>query len=191
MEDNLFMTPEQLLTRMTLKECDVCFGKIVRVCDGTYKCERCGKEFLDDYGKVKEYLYTHGRSTMTEIARNTGVSKQAVRNFLRYCKMEILEPAQSYLRCEMCGTALKSGQICPTCSRLINKEKLSTQDKIRLMNVGDKPRGNSPRTTITGGTYSNMNRTEKKESIEQLRIRSQETDSKLVKDLYEKRKNEG
>ncbi len=190
-----FYTPEQIITRVNLKKCDECRGDIKYVCDGLYKCEKCGKEFLDDYGKVKEYLYKNGKSSISEISRATGVSMISVHNMLKYCKMEILQPSVTYLRCEMCGTSLTHGQICKECSqKLLKKEKLDDLEQLRLINVGEKPKkGVLQEPDFKRMLFKSQVREikiPKKETVEELGIKSQETNSKLVKDLYEKKKSE-
>ncbi len=73
LEKIIFDKPEQ---------CDECGGKLEYRGIGRYLCLSCGKELLDDYGKIKEYFRVHGSASLLDVVRDTGISKEKVKMIL-------------------------------------------------------------------------------------------------------------
>ena len=63
--------------------CEKCGGAMKYHGTGIYKCELCGNEAMDDFGKVKVYLDEHGPTSAITIAKETGVHRDIIDNFLR------------------------------------------------------------------------------------------------------------
>lgn len=61
-----------------LEQCSECGGKLEYLGIGKYKCVECGNEMLDDYGKIKEYLWEHGPTPAIVLAKETGVSREKI-----------------------------------------------------------------------------------------------------------------
>ncbi len=95
--------------------CKECGGVMVFKGVGEYHCEDCGLVDYDDYGKVRLYIECHKGATAAEIEKEVGVSQRTVRRLLKDGKIEIAEGSKSYLRCELCGKQIRSGQFCPEC----------------------------------------------------------------------------
>ena len=79
---------EKLLMRK-LEHCTECGGKLEYLGLGKYKCVECGNKMLDDYGKVKEYLWEHGPTPMLTLAKETGVSREKINIVLNGGSSEI------------------------------------------------------------------------------------------------------
>jgi hypothetical protein len=116
-----------------LSRCEACGDLLMYQGLGKYYCETCDKIYLDDYGKVREYLDKHGPAPAVIISRDTGVSRSVVNALLYEGRIEIPEGSTQYLNCEMCGCSLKFGKICPKCANLLGAEKKNYY-------VGEKPR---------------------------------------------------
>ena len=82
---------------------------------GEYHCEDCGLVDYDDYGKVRLYIEAHKGATAAEIEKEVGVPQRTVRRLLKDGRIEIAEGSKMYLRCELCGKQIRSGQFCPEC----------------------------------------------------------------------------
>lgn len=63
-------------------QCERCGSTLEHVDLGTYRCMNCNVDYYDDAQKVKNYIRDNGPAPGFIIARNTGVSKQAVEFFL-------------------------------------------------------------------------------------------------------------
>lgn len=63
-------------------QCERCGSALEHVDVGTYRCINCNTDHYDDAQKVRNYIRDNGPAPGFVIARNTGVSKQAVEFFL-------------------------------------------------------------------------------------------------------------
>ncbi len=99
------------------KKCPRCFNKMEYISLGEYKCPSCRYTFLDDYGKIRNYIDKHGPSTAVEIEQGTGVPRAVADEYLKIGKLEIAKGPEGYLRCEICGADIRYGRICPKCAR--------------------------------------------------------------------------
>ena len=101
---------------------------------GEYRCEECGESEYDDYGKVRSYLEKHkganvSRSylekhkgaNVSDISIETGVSRKSIRQMVKENRFEVIENRGGFLKCEMCGIAIKSGHFCPKCEEAFHR----------------------------------------------------------------------
>lgn len=95
--------------------CEKCQGKLFFVGGGRYKCNNCGYEVLDDFGKVKEFLEENGPSPSMVISEKTGVRQDIIDMFLKKGRLEIPEGSPCYIKCEKCGCSIRYGRFCPEC----------------------------------------------------------------------------
>ncbi len=102
--------------------CNECGGVMVFKGLGEYHCENCGFIDFDDYGKVREYVEKHTGANAAEAAKATGVSQKAIRDMLKEGKLEIAQNSALFLRCEICGGAIRSGRFCPKCESAYHKD---------------------------------------------------------------------
>lgn len=113
----------RLLSDDVITSCEECSGSVQYKGSGRYVCVECGAEYLNDFGKVKQYINDHGPSNAVTISEGTGVSRQKIRNFLRDGRVEIVEDtAAGVLFCRACGIPIREGKYCLRClERLSNK----------------------------------------------------------------------
>lgn len=110
---------EMLVTENRPMFCRTCREKMRLIGGGKYKCDSCGEEVLDDFGKIKEFLDANGPATRYEIERETGVRGETVDLFLRKGRIEIPEGSKYFIQCEQCGCNIRFGRYCPACAKQI------------------------------------------------------------------------
>lgn len=66
---------------MDLINCKLC-GKLFKN-DQDILCKKCSEKLNNPYKKIKNYLYSHGESTILELAEATGISKSLVLKYIR------------------------------------------------------------------------------------------------------------
>lgn len=103
------------------RTCRECGGVMIFKGVGEYHCEDCGAVDYDDYGKVRLYIEEHKGATAADIENNIGVSQRIVRRLLKDGRIEIAEGSKVYLRCELCGKQIRSGQFCPECEMKVHR----------------------------------------------------------------------
>lgn len=97
--------------------CEKCGGVMIFKGVGEYHCEDCKNVAYDDYGKVRLYIEKHAGATASEVERQTGVSQKAIRQMLKENRLEIAQDSAAFLRCEICGTNIRGGRLCPKCEQ--------------------------------------------------------------------------
>ena len=100
--------------------CLNCGGVMVFKGVGEYRCEECGNVDFDDYGKVRQYIEGHPGANAAQVEENTGVSQKIIRRLLKDGRIEVAEGSKSFLRCEVCGKSIRSGQFCPECESKVH-----------------------------------------------------------------------
>ncbi len=106
---------EKLIISNKPVECENCKGRMFYLHSGIYKCESCGNEVLDDFGKVKNFLEENGPTPAMVVEQATGVRGEVIEFFLKKGKVEIPEGSKYYLKCERCGCSLRFGKFCTFC----------------------------------------------------------------------------
>ena len=102
--------------------CEKCGGILVYAGLGEYRCEECKTSEFDDYGKVRTYLEKHRGANVTEISDETGVSHKSIRDMVKENRFEVIESRSGYLKCEVCGTDIRSGRLCRNCEQTYLRE---------------------------------------------------------------------
>ena len=100
--------------------CKVCGGVMIFKGVGEYRCEECKAVDYDDYGKVRRYIEGHSGANAAQVEENTGVSQKIIRRLLKDGRIEVAEGSKSFLRCEVCGKSIRSGQFCPECETKVH-----------------------------------------------------------------------
>ncbi len=124
--------------------CKVCGGVMIFKGVGEYHCEECGAVDYDDYGKVRLYIEEHPGANAAQVEDNTGVSQKVIRCLLKEGRIEVAEGSKSFLRCEICGKTIRSGQFCPECEKKVHTRIEEQQRAINHKNakgVGMSNRG--------------------------------------------------
>lgn len=101
---------------------------------GEYHCEDCKAVDYDDYGKVRLYIEGHPGATAAQIEQGVGVSQKTIRRLLKDGRLEVAEDSKTFLRCEVCGKNIRSGQFCPECERKVHR---SIEEQQRAAKVKD------------------------------------------------------
>lgn len=79
---------EQLVEEPFTVLCKECQGAMLYKKRGIYKCSLCGWEYLSQFGKVKQFIETHGACTATEISEATGVSIKTIFRYISEGRIE-------------------------------------------------------------------------------------------------------
>lgn len=116
-------------------QCDVCGGDLEYKGIGRYQCMECGRELLDDYGKIKKYFEKHGPAPVSQIAKDTGISRDKINILLKRGTAEIPVGTASSLRCEKCGMAIRYGRYCTVCSNTCFGEEIGERVRPAAKNV--------------------------------------------------------
>ena len=102
-------------------ECPECGGIMIFKGCGEYQCEDCKYIAYDDYGKVRNYVEQHAGVTSAQVSDATGVKQKTIRTMLKESRLEIADGSNTFLKCEMCGTSIRSGRVCSKCEVAFNK----------------------------------------------------------------------
>ncbi len=108
--------------------CKMCGGVMVFKGVGEYQCEDCEFVDYDDYGKVRMYIEEHRGANAAQIEEAVGVSQRTIRRLLKDGRIEVAEGSKTFLRCEICGKTIRSGQYCPECEVKVHR-KLEEQQR--------------------------------------------------------------
>ena len=103
----------------TTKTCKRCKRLFEYYGFGHYYCPECAKLDAAIFDKVRDFLYNNGVHNMQEISDGTGVSVEQIETYLREGRLEIPANCDAFIRCESCGTKMRSGRYCPTCAAKI------------------------------------------------------------------------
>lgn len=115
--------------------CKECGGVMVFKGVGEYRCEDCRAVDYDDYGKVRLYIEEHPGANAAQVEENTGVSQKIIRRLLKDGRIEVAEGSKSFLRCEVCGKNIRSGQFCPECETKVHNRIEAQQRAINQRNT--------------------------------------------------------
>lgn len=115
--------------------CKDCGGVMVYKGVGEYQCEDCKAIDYDDYGKVRLFIEAHPGATAAQIESAVGVSQKTIRMLLKDGRIEIAENSRSFLRCEMCGKAIRYGELCSECEKNVHLGIEAKQREINRKNA--------------------------------------------------------
>ena len=115
--------------------CKICGGVMIFKGVGEYHCEECKAVDYDDYGKVRLYIEEHPGANAAQVEDNTGVSQKIIRRLLKDGRIEVAEGSKSFLRCEVCGKSIRSGQFCPECETKVHHRMEEQQRAINKKNA--------------------------------------------------------
>lgn len=106
------------------KECDKCGSVEIKYTGvGEYECENCRNVMYDDFGRVRNYLEEHRGATQSQVARDTGVAMETIRQFLREERLEVVDGSGVFMHCDLCNAPIRSGIYCPSCAAKIEQMK--------------------------------------------------------------------
>lgn len=113
---------------MDLINCKEC-GKVF-ASSGKKICPDCRQSEEEKFELVNDYLWENPNSTIKKVSEETGVEKELIIKFMRENRLDAEGLMIDYqLKCEKCGTEIKSGFLCAQCrNKLINDFKGDSQD---------------------------------------------------------------
>lgn len=85
---SVMMGEERHLSDDSMLICNKCHTIMNYKYSGIFSCPNCGREQLDDFGKVKKYLQTYGPANALVISSMTGVSRSKINEMLREERLE-------------------------------------------------------------------------------------------------------
>ena len=120
--------------------CTECSGVMRYKGGGTYVCQDCGHEVMDNYGKVRQFLEKRGPSNVFEISAGTGLSRAVVNNMLKDGRLQVSAHSSVNLICSRCGVPIRFGEYCNKCQADLNE--LDARNKRKgVINVFSKETG--------------------------------------------------
>lgn len=124
--DNLSLLDAYHIPRV----CTECEGIMVFKGVGEYHCEKCGSVAYDDYGKVRLYLEKNPGANAMTVEAETGVAQKTIRLMLKESRLQVAEGSATFLLCENCRKAIRSGRFCPECEVLYHRNLEEQQRKL-------------------------------------------------------------
>ena len=121
--------------------CEKCGGIVKFRGSGRYECEDCGYVFLDDFGKVREFLEKRGPSNIMEISYATGIEKTVISKLLMDGRLQVTQLHGEGKKCLRCGIPIARGKYCAECEKTIPKTRRTVKDpknddsKMRFINI--------------------------------------------------------
>lgn len=146
MKDNTDSTKNPFSLSHRVK-CSSCGGRVQYLYSGIYKCDECGFQDMDDFGRIKVYLEKNGPTPAIIISEKTGVPISIIEDYLRQGRVEIPEGSEFYIKCEKCKTEIRYGRFCPDCVK-----DLAGDIRKAFFNeaIGEKPKGKEGKMRFFG-----------------------------------------
>lgn len=109
---------------MNFTNCRMC-GRAIQT-DGQFEtCSFCRQKEIDEFNKVKDYLYKYPNSNAAEVSEATGVPMKIIQKYLREDRIIAINNTNAnFLGCEKCGKPIDSGKFCKECERANSNEFL-------------------------------------------------------------------
>lgn len=85
-------------------------------------CPDCEKALEEKYQEVKQYIREHEGATIVEVSKETDVSVEQLKKWVREERLYFQDPSASGIECLRCGIPIAKGKYCSKCA-----ERLSTQ----------------------------------------------------------------
>ena len=128
---------------VNLKNCPKC-GRVFAM-TGRDLCQKCLELEDDDYAIVRRYVRDHPRSTVIEVAEETGVSEDIILQYLKDGRL-VSNAFSEVITCERCGKSIRGGKYCESCKNVINAQ---------LRGV-DPPKEEEPKSKSLGKNANKM-----------------------------------
>lgn len=132
---------EAKMEKLNVKICQRC-GKLFKIDNYNFElCPNCIKIDNEDFEKVRTYLYDHNTATSVEISENVGIPIAQIERYLKNGRLEIPENSPIFIKCEKCGSDIRSGRLCSACSlKLSNSMRMEMH--ITEAQIGETPKKN-------------------------------------------------
>jgi flagellar operon protein (TIGR03826 family) len=105
---------------MDVRNCRMC-GKLYNFIGGPYRnlCPNCIEKMEKKFDEVKEYIEEHKAATINEVSEECDVSSRQIEQWIREERLMISDDSPIGIRCERCGTTIRSGRFCERCKNKI------------------------------------------------------------------------
>lgn len=116
---------------MNIRNCKTC-GKIFNYIGGMMICPTCKDKLEEKFKVVKKYIYEHPSAQIYEVAEDTEVSVNQIKQWVREERLTFSKDSNIGLDCEGCGTLIKFGRFCNSCKEaMVNQlnEGYATKEK--------------------------------------------------------------
>jgi len=132
---------------MEVKNCKSC-GRLFNYLGGIRLCPVCKDELEKKFLKVRDYIRSHPKTTLKEIADENEVDIEQINQWIREERLEFSKDSPVLISCENCGAPIRTGRFCQKCkSTMANsltdafkrpempkpKKKESDGDKMRFL----------------------------------------------------------
>ncbi len=120
--------------------CSECSGVMRYKGAGTYVCDTCGHEELDDYGTVRRFLEKRGPSNIFEISEGTGLPRSVISGLFKDGRLEVAKSSAVSVYCKRCGMPIRTGEYCFSCQAEIDRRgerKKGTYNALKGMGGDD------------------------------------------------------
>lgn len=107
-----------------VRNCNRC-NKIFMYVTGLKLCDECKKLVEEEFERVRVFVRDFPGATVSEVSRETGVSSHLIYRFLKEGRLEVSESSPIALPCENCGSRIRSGRFCVSCSKRLANEMIS------------------------------------------------------------------
>jgi flagellar operon protein (TIGR03826 family) len=99
---------------MDVRNCKQC-GRLFNYLGGQQICPVCKQQVEEQFSRTKEYIRENPKATIQEVADESEVSVQQIRQWIREERLEFSKDSPVGIECEMCGATIRTGRYCEAC----------------------------------------------------------------------------
>lgn len=114
---------------MDVRNCKSC-GNLFNY-TGRNICPACVKKLEERFSTVKEYIRENPGASIAQVAEETEVSVNQIRNWIREERLILTEESAIGIECERCGKPIRFGKMCEDCKRKVTKDLKGIQNVVQ------------------------------------------------------------
>ena len=99
---------------MDVRTCRQC-KRIFNYVSGPSICPACKQALEEKFQEVKKYIQDHPGVNIPVVAEECDVDAKQIKQWLREERLELSDSSASFLTCDSCGAAIRSGKFCEKC----------------------------------------------------------------------------
>ena len=99
---------------MNVINCKSC-GRLFNALDRSRLCPSCKRALEDKFQEVKQYLRENPDATINQTSEENDVTVKQIKQWIREERLVLTNSAGCDIRCEQCGTAIRTGRFCDKC----------------------------------------------------------------------------
>jgi len=119
-------------------------------CDGLFLrglrdvCPKCYADIEKDYEVVSKFLRKRENkgSTVAQVSEATGVSTKQIIRFIKEGRISTVDSPNLGIPCDNCGTLIRSGTLCDSCAKSLQREITQQMDVVNRLAQEEKSRNN-------------------------------------------------